>query len=209
MPASMRWLPEPAPGTKICLGFDGSDSDDWTAIKAETIDGLLFTPRYGPDSRPTIWNPTEWNGKIPRSEVHVAVGEIFDRFEVARMYCDPPDYRSEIGDWALEHGEDHVFEWATFRGVPMHAELERFLVDLQTGRLTHDGCPLTTINMLNAVKIARRDQRYVLGKPAQHQKIDIAMSGVLAHAAASDAHEDGWTLAASSGRISHTMYGFS
>ena len=69
----VQWLPAPPDGTQICLGFDGSENDDWTAIQAETIDGLTFTPRYGPDKRPTIWNPAEWNEQIPRGEVHAAV----------------------------------------------------------------------------------------------------------------------------------------
>jgi hypothetical protein len=54
---SGAWLPdgavagpgrrEPGPaevGEPICLGFDGSDVDDWTAIRAETFDLHQFTP---------------------------------------------------------------------------------------------------------------------------------------------------------------------
>ena len=52
-----EWLPSPEPGALVCAGMDGSDSNDWTAIRAETIDGLQFTPRYGPDRRPMVWNP--------------------------------------------------------------------------------------------------------------------------------------------------------
>ena len=43
----MEWLDAPPRGTRVSGGFDGSDSDDWSAIKLETIDGLLFTPRSG------------------------------------------------------------------------------------------------------------------------------------------------------------------
>ena len=43
---ALPWLPEPPEGTKVCLGFDGSETSDFTVIKAETIDGLLFTPRW-------------------------------------------------------------------------------------------------------------------------------------------------------------------
>jgi hypothetical protein len=46
----------------ISLGFDGSFSGDWTALRAETRSGHRFTPTYGPDARPTIWNPAEWEG---------------------------------------------------------------------------------------------------------------------------------------------------
>jgi hypothetical protein len=50
------WLPNPPDGTEVCLGFDGSDVDDWTALRAETFEGFQFTPRFLGD-RPTIWNP--------------------------------------------------------------------------------------------------------------------------------------------------------
>lgn len=170
-------------------------------MRGETVDGLSFTPRYGPDRRPTIWNPAEWGGSIPRGEVAAAVDEVFDYFTVARLYADPPDWRTEIGEWALQHGEEHVIEWPTYRTTPMHAALDRFITDLTTARVTHDGCPLTAVHMANARKIARAGQRYILGKPEQHQKIDAAMAAVLAHEAASDAREAGWGAPKRRGRV--------
>lgn len=186
------WLPQPDDGTKICLGFDGSDSDDWTAIQAETIDGLTFTPRFGPDRLPTIWNPAEHGGNIPRGEVNAAVDELMERFKVRRFYCDPHDWYSEIGDWSLKYGDEKVFEWNTSRISKMYDEIKRFEVDLKERRVTHDGCPIAGISFANARKIAKPGQKYVLGKPTQHQKIDVAMARILAHTAASDARLDGW-----------------
>jgi hypothetical protein len=131
-------------GTPVSLGFDGSTSDDWTAIRAETLDGHRFTPTYGPDKRPTIWSPQEWGGQIPHTEVDAAVAEIFDRYEVARMYCDPRDWETDIEAWQLRHGDEHVVFWYTNRIAQMHAALQRSVQDLLTGRSTHDGCPITT-----------------------------------------------------------------
>src|SRR5690606_14507927 len=68
--ASEAKRPEPERGTRVALGFDGSRSGDWTALRAETVDGYRFTPTYGPDRRPTFWNPDEWEGRIPRGEVN-------------------------------------------------------------------------------------------------------------------------------------------
>jgi hypothetical protein len=187
-----KWMPNPPDGTAITLGFDGSENNDWTAIQAETFDGFTFTPRYGPDSRPTIWNPAEWNGQIPRSEVHAAVDDLFTRYRVERFYCDPNDWFSEIGDWSLLYGDNHVFEWPTNRIKAMYAEIKRFEIDLSTRRITHDGCPITAIHMANARKAAKAAQQYVLIKPADHQKIDAVMARILAHTAASDAREGGW-----------------
>lgn len=188
----MTWLPNPPDGTRICLGFDGSESNDWTALKGETADGLLFTPMYGPDHRPTIWNPEEWGGKIPRGEVSAAVDEIFTRFEVKRFYADPQYWRSEIGDWSLEYGEECVFEWPTNSIQRMHPALMRFETDLATRRVRHDGCPLTALAAANAKKVSKPGQKYVLGKPTEHQKIDPVMAAVLAHEAAMDALAHGW-----------------
>jgi len=193
----MKWRNNPARGTLITVGFDGSENNDWTAIRCETKDGLSFTPRYGPDRRPTIWSPDQWGGEIPRNEVNVAVSEIFERWQVKRMYCDPQYWTTEIGEWAVEYGEEIVFEWATNRVVQMHAALERFRMDLKNRRITHDGCPITAKHMDNAHKVAARGDRYVLGKPAgaYHRKIDASMATVLAHEAAADTStsKDGWS----------------
>lgn len=192
---ALPWLPEPPEGTKVCLGFDGSETGDFTVIKAETIDGLLFTPRW--NGRPTIWNPADHNGRMPRNEVDAAVDHLFDRFDVARMYCDPPLWATEVEEWGRRYedgaGKPRVLPWETYRPRAMHTELERFHVDIGTGRLKHDGCPVTTEHVRNSRMAHRRDGTYVLAKPDVARKIDAAVTSVVAHKAASDAREAGWT----------------
>lgn len=180
-----------APRTPVALGFDGSDSDDWTAIRLSTIDGYRFTPRYGPDRRPTIWNPAEWDGEIPRAEVHAAVDELCSTYRVVLAFCDPRDWQSEIGDWAQKHGTKVFLEWATYRVAQMHAALDRAVADLASGRTEHDACEITATHVANARKLARPGQRYIIGKPKNHQKIDAAMADVLASEAAATARESG------------------
>ena len=187
--ASQRSIAVPD-GSQVCLGFDGSDSDDWTVIRAETLDGHRFTPTYAGGK--TIWIPADHRGQIPRSEVNAAVEELFRKYRVQRMYCDPPYWQSEIGEWALAHGEKVVVEFATYRTVPMHSALTRTVSDLVSGRVTHDDCEVTAAHYANARKAARPGDRYLLVKPAQHQKIDAVMADVLAGEAAADAREDGW-----------------
>ena len=176
---------------RLALGFDGSDVDDWTAIRAETMDGYQFTPRYriGDELFPTIWNPVEHGGRVPRSHVHAAVEQLFAEHTILRFYCDPPDWKSVIESWALAYGEKTVIEWETGRVKQMHESLTRFVIDLQQGEITHDGCPFTALHMANARKEPKPGLRYLLGKPhgAYHQKIDAAMASVLAHEAACDA----------------------
>jgi hypothetical protein len=204
--ASGSWLPtglwdsRAAPrqlqrGAQVCLGFDGSDVEDWTALRAETRDGYRFTPTYGPDRRPTIWNPADWGGRIPRAEVDAAIDELFEWYDVCRMYGDPPDWKSELEAWALRYGDQRVIRWETYRTVQMHSALTRSVTDLTTGASTHDGCPITTVHVGNARKLARPGQRYVLVKPAPDRKIDAAMADTLAHEAAADARAAGWPAA--------------
>jgi phage terminase large subunit-like protein len=185
------WLPEPEPGTSICAGFDGSDVDDWTALRAETRDGLLFTPRTS-SGEPTIWNPSLSGGRVPRGEVGAAIDRLFARFDVRRLYCDPPRWETDVELWSLAHGEDRVVEWPTYRTKQMHEALERFASDLASQRITQDGCPLTAIHLGNARRVPKAGDRYILGKPSQPQKIDAAMATVLAHEAAADMRAAGW-----------------
>ena len=194
------WLPNPPDGTAVCGGFDGSDSDDWTAIKLETREGFIFTPRYGPDSRPTIWSPAEWDGRIPRGQVTLAWRELAQRYRLLRVYCDPgfrdeSSWSTDIEDWDDEHGPGVFVPWDTAgsrRQAPVFEALRRFESDLTEKRITHDGCPLTADHMAIARKVARKNDSYGLGKPSQAQKIDIAVTSVLTHQAASDMRKVGW-----------------
>jgi phage terminase large subunit-like protein len=70
----------------------------------------------------------------------------------------------------------------------MHAAAERLLTDVvkADSTFTHDGCQITATHVRNARKEARAGERYVLAKPTQTQKIDAAMSSILAHEAAGD-----------------------
>jgi len=208
----MRWLDAPLPGTQVCAAFDGSENDDWTVIKAETLDGLLFTPRYGPDDRATIWNPGEWGGRIPRDQVGVAWEQLVDRYRVERVYCDPgfhdeTSWETEIEAWATKYGEDRFVAWPTNQIGRMYPALKRMVADLKSGAVRHDGCPITTTHVANAKKLAKSGDRYILGKPSQAQKIDAAVTSVLAHEAAADARAAGWGQPVQSG-VSRVMYSF-
>lgn len=183
--ASPRRIPD---GTQVVVGMDGSDVNDWTVIRAETQDGYQFTPTYGPDARPMIWNPADYGGQVPRLEVDAAVDELFARLIVVRMYADPPYWETEIDTWAARHGEKRVVRWATFRQTQMHAAVERLRTDVSKvdSNFSHDGCRITAVHVRNARMAARTAGRYVLTKASPQQKIDAAVSSVLAHEAAGD-----------------------
>ena len=182
----------PEPGTQICLGFDGSQTGDWTALRAETLDGYRWTPTYGPSNRPTFWNPAEWEGRIPRSEVNAAVDELFSKYDVARFYCDPHPWETQVDDWSLRYGSDIVVPWPTNQIGRMYDALTRFLQDTADHTTTHSVDATAKLHMMAARKVAKPGDRYVLGKPSQNQKIDISMADILAHEAAADMRQLGW-----------------
>ena len=183
------------PTDDIALGFDGSLSGDWTAIRAEDSTGLRFTPTYrvGDEQRSCWWNPAEWGGRIPRSEVHAAVEQLMGHYRVQRMYCDPREWETEIDGWALLYGEDRVIKWPSNQIGRAHPAMVRYLTDMTEKTTVHRPDKTYKIHALNARKIAKPGDRYIIGKPSEHQKIDILMADIIAHEAACDARADGWT----------------
>jgi hypothetical protein len=175
-------------GTAVVGALDGSDVEDWTAIRLETQDGYQFTPTYGPDRKPCIWNPAEYGGQVPRLEVIAAVDEIMAFFNVARFYMDPPYWETEADEFAAKYGDKRVLRWETYRPVQMHAACERLLTDVTKAEsgFHHDGCPTTAFQMRNARRAARPSQRYVLRKASPAQKIDACVTSIICHEAAGD-----------------------
>jgi hypothetical protein len=179
----------PDDGSQLALAFDGSDVNDWTGIRLETADGWQFTPAYGPDELPCIWNPADFDGQVPRLEVDAAIDELHGRYDIVRGYYDPPYWETEIDGWAERHGEKRVLRWYTSRVTRMHPAAERLLTDTtkQGSGFSHDGCRVTSLHVGNARQAARPGKRYVLAKPSDAQKIDMAVVSVMCHQAAGDA----------------------
>lgn len=199
---TLEWLPNPPSGTAVCGGFDGSHNDDWTAIRLETWEGYQFTPRW-PDGEPMIWDPAKHEGTIPRDRVDDAWEILAETYAIERIYCDPgfsdptdpTSWITEIERWSQRYGVEKFISWqmaGSTRHKAVHAALVRFETDLRERRFTHDGCPITTAHARNARKLPRPGDRFALGKPSQHQKIDALVTSVLAHEAAADARAAGW-----------------
>jgi hypothetical protein len=184
-----------APRTMVCGGFDGSLNNDWTGIRLETAAQYQFTPRYlvGDLERPTLWKPKEWGDRIPRSEVIAAFDWIENNFTVVRFYLDPQFWESEIDLLAERYGEKKYIKWPTNQVNRMYAALDRIKTDVTNieSAFSHDGDRDTSFCVNNAVMLARPGDKYIIGKPAEHQKIDQAMSATLAHEATMDAFAAG------------------
>lgn len=181
-------------GAEICIGFDGSRSGDWTAMRAETRDGHRFTPTYGEDSRPTYWRPEEWpDGRIPRGEVDAAMDWLHTHYRVRLAFCDPRHFETQIDQWAAKYGGDVVMEYPTNSIGRMFPALLRYREDLAEGLTTHDATETVKLHALAARKISKPGDKFLLGKPSDNQKIDLLMADILAHEAAAHARSGGWT----------------
>jgi hypothetical protein len=97
---------ELSPGEQVALGFDGSHSQDGTALIGCTADGYLF--RCEIIERPA--GVEEW--RVDRSRIHRALEQLFEEYAVAYLYCDPWKWRDELDEWAARW-PDRVVEVPT------------------------------------------------------------------------------------------------
>jgi hypothetical protein len=170
---------------RVGLGFDGSYSDDSTALIGCTADGFVF--EIAAWDRPT--GTRGWT--VPRSEVDAVVREAFGKYRVRRMLCDPPLWKSEIEGWERLFG-DRVLAFETNQPSRMAPACDRFTTAVNEGTLTHDGTSALAHHVANMArrKVRVKDDdtdgrtRYVFVK-ASAGKIDRGIAAVLAFEAAS------------------------
>jgi hypothetical protein len=169
----------------IGVGFDGSYSNDSTALVGCTADGFVF--EIAAWDRPH--GARDWT--VPRDQVQTAVEDTFRRYKVGRMLCDPPLWQSEEAAWAGRWGDEKVLAFETNRPHRMAPACERFATAVTEGVLTHDGTELLTRHVANMarkkVRINDDDQdgrtRFVF-VTAGTGKIDRGIAAVLAYEAA-------------------------
>jgi hypothetical protein len=98
-----------AKGAKVVVGFDGARRRDSTAL-------VITELATGTQELYALWerdlDDPDW--EVPEEEVNQAVEEIFKRYNVWRMYADPPYWVTEVGVWAGLH-KGVVEEWWTNR----------------------------------------------------------------------------------------------
>lgn len=177
-------------GVAIAVGFDGSLNDDSTVlIGSRMTDGFWFPLGIWekPDGPEGAW----W--EVPRDEVDAAVDEAFARYEVVRAYCDPHEWRTDIGRWAAKHGAERVLSWETRRDVQMAAALDRLHTDLVAGSVWHSGDRRVIEHFGNAYVRRKGGHRLVRKEHDQSpRKIDSVPAAALAYEARADALTAGW-----------------
>ena len=190
-------------GNAITLGFDGSLSDDATALIACTLGDapeLVTLGVWEPDPTASVAERAAW--VVDRDAVDAAVAAAFDEYVVVLMYADPPFWAPELAAWAAEYGGEVVREFSTARDgriVPASVATHTALV---TGELVHDGDPALVRHLKNA---RTRSTRYGLtlrkDRPKSPNKIDAAMAATLAFQARIDAIAGGLQRRRRAGRL--------
>lgn len=187
---------KPAPGALITLGFDGARWRDSTAlVGCEVETGYMWL--VGLWEKPE--HLQEW--EVPVSDVMAAVAEAFGRWDVWRMYADPPYWETQVAEWAGQYGDQRVLEWWTNREKAMSYAIRQFNNALMAGELSHDGGEGLRRHLGNAV---RKNLRMLddAGVPLwtiykersdSVHKIDAAMAAILAWEARQDARTAGAT----------------
>jgi phage terminase large subunit-like protein len=180
-----------APGRTVTLGFDGSRRWDATALIATDVE-TGHQVVVGSWERPPNAGP-DW--EISQSEVTQTIDYAFDRWNVWRLYADPPYWETSVDEWAGVHGAEQVVKWATYRVKQTAMALAAWVEDWRPGEYSHDGDEMLVRHIQNAVKQetrmrddADRDLWLIRKEsPKSPRKIDAAMAACLSWKARGDA----------------------
>lgn len=179
------------PGDEITLGFDGSKSDDSTALVAVRLsDGLGFLL--------SVWEKPEGpsgNGwEVPRDEVDGAVRQAFDRYQVSAMFADVHPWESYVDAWSDDFGDMLAVSASTTSAVGFDMRtrtrdftqgVEKMTSVIEDGGTVHVEHPVLTRHALNA---RRRPNRFGVSFGKEHRessrKVDALAAFVLGRLAA-------------------------
>jgi hypothetical protein len=175
-----------ADGELVTLGFDGSKSDDHSAlIGCRVDDGYTFT--LG------AWDPAEHDGEAPRDEIDAMVVSAFERFRVCAFFSDLHPWESYVDRWAERFGRRlvvkanvrHAVAWdMRTRTKEFTVECERLHDEIVEGVFSHDGNARVRQHFANA---RRRPNAWGQSVGKEHResarKIDAVPATVLARLA--------------------------
>lgn len=184
-------LPPLSRRDRITLGFDGSKSDDHTALVACRVeDGAIFAIKS--------WDPTKFaNNEIPREDVDAVVRSCFDSYDVVGFRADVKEFEAYVDQWSRDFrrklkvkatpGNPVAFD---MRGQTKRFALdcERFVDAVLEGEITHDGDPKLRQHVLNARRHPTNFDAISIRKASKDssRKIDLAVCGVLAFGSRQD-----------------------
>lgn len=171
------------PGEDIVMFFDGSKSNDYTALIGCCMsDGFVFT--IG------VWQPDSRTGVVNVHAVDAMVCAARDRWTVVAFFADVREWESYVKDkWAKLYKDDLLL-WALPRGQmpePVAWDMrtkawqfgeatETCLNEIVEGTFKHDGNPDLVSHVSNCRVKEVRGQWYVKKEsPKSRRKIDAAV----------------------------------
>lgn len=191
----------PSDGTMVVLGFDGSDTTDWSAlvgctvtppppppppdtatpaVKAAHATAVIEHRRAHPRHLFVVkaWAPQEHGGRIPRRDVLDEIHRAFARWQVLGLAGDPFGWATELDDLAVTYPE-RVERWpASTQRVGRAAD--RFRAEVLEGSITHDHNPVLTRHLGSMQSETTPDGPW-LSKKKNTQPIDVGFSALIAH----------------------------
>ena len=173
------------PGEKITLGFDGSKSNDWTALVACRVsDGALFLLKH--------WNPADSpTGEVPREDVDAMVRAAMSTYTVVGMRADVKEFESYVDGWSRDFGRKMKVKASPANNIAFDMrgnqkvfglDCERFLDSVLEEELIHDGNKVMRQHVLNAKRHPTQYDSISIRKASKDssRKIDVAVCAVLA-----------------------------
>jgi phage terminase large subunit-like protein len=182
-------------GALITLGFDGSRTNDSTGIVCTEVETGFMWLEKGWEKPEGV---EEW--EVPQAEVEAAMEDLFDRFDVWRLYADPPYWETVTAGWAGKFGDAQWLDVAgesktgprvalfpTMRHRKMADATRSFANAIADGSLTHSGDPALARHVGNAHRkdLFQKDEDgaplWVVTKdrPGSPLKIDFAVAAIL------------------------------
>lgn len=171
-------------GDTITLGFDGSKSNDFTALVACRVsDGFLQVIR--------VWNPEDHGGEVPREQVDATVRWVFSHFKVVGFRADVKEFESYIATWTADFGKKLKVKASPGKPIEfdMRGQTKRFALDcekfldaVEEGGICHGGDKVLSVHVLNAHRHPTTYDAISIRKASKDssRKIDAAVAAVLA-----------------------------
>lgn len=179
------------PKDRIALGFDGSKSNDHSALVACRIeDGALFPVK--------VWNPQNYEGdEIPREDVDAMVHSMFESYDVVAFRSDVKEFEAYVDAWSRKWKNKLKVKASPNNPVAFDMrgnqkrfamDCERFLDAVYEKELTHNGSPVLRQHILNAHRHPTNYDAIAIRKASKDssRKIDAAVAAVLAYGARQD-----------------------
>lgn len=169
----------------VVLGFDGSFSNDSTALVAVELGANPHVDVVACWERPTGADDS-W--RVPIVEVETSIREACRRWQVAEIVCDP--FRWARTYQVLEAEGLPIVEYpqSPQRMVPA---TQRFYEAVLNKTLTHSGDPALARHISNCVlRVDQRGSRLSKETKFSPRKIDLAVAAVMAYDRACEAEPD-------------------